>query len=182
MNYFTRLFTFETRRFFIKCNTLPDEIDMFEAKYVKNYNIIIIFNQENSYHQQGCFSMKSCNITYDIKENVLLLFPHVYRLYKACFSLIKNACLSGPRSMQTRAYFWTRHIFLLYLYSIWYRLNVVCVMSAPKVLYGVPFRSKLYELREYIETMHRTYQITRYEVDSCKFKFKLKKIKRKSQS
>ena len=28
------------------------------------------------------------------------------------------------------------------------------------VLLGVPFRSKLYELREYIETIHRTYQIT----------------------
>ena len=51
-----------------------------------------------------------------------------------------------------------------------------------KSKYGVPFRSKLYELREYIETIHRTYQITRYEVESCKFKFKLKKIKRKSES
>ena len=29
----TRLFTFETRRFMIRCNTLPDEIDKFEYKY-----------------------------------------------------------------------------------------------------------------------------------------------------
>ena len=35
--------------------------------------IIIIFNQENSYHQQGCFSMKSCNI----KNYYMIYYAHI---------------------------------------------------------------------------------------------------------
>ena len=114
-------------------------------------------------------------------------FKHSSQLLLYCFMYKYYGVSSGAREGDRDLAPQNEHIsndlplLLIEIYLMYLKIMLMYLYHTTHN-YGVPFRSKLYVLREYIETIHRTYQITRYEVESCKFKFKLKKIKRKSES